>query len=979
MSSSVTVSSMLGNISNFAYNPAAIQRFAIATYGAINDGTVSIVDATNPFVFSLENASVNTSAFMQAAAALTRRQYPAAATTVSDLYLHMADTDFANIFALPSQANFTIMINEAQLLANLVYDANTNVSSLTIPRNSVFYASGVPFSIQYPINITQLQHGGLIITYDTSNVSPLQVLSTNAITYTTVMDDAYNKFITFSVPTQQFNIVELINNVNSTGGFTTKVPFTQQYYYCRVYCNNGGSAWTEIKTVYNQEVYDLTTATAVIAVKNSYVTVNIPVVYITTGAISGNVRIDVYETQGPLTQILGNYTLDNFTATFQALDKNDATAQVAAFTNISGITTYSTDTTTGGRNALSFSELQTRVINNSVGPRNLPITPSQIQTTLLDLGYTLVKNVDTITNRIYWATKPLPTPTSHNLVTPANASVLTLITTTSVANTYQGCVTHSSGSTITPRALFQVSNGVTSLVSKVAYSTLTALGLAELAYSVNIGNYFFTPFYYVLDTTDATTFAVRPYYLNAPIINSCSFVGTNSATALQVSVAGGYSILPTATGYQIQITTSSNSTYQDLADSQVFCQLAFKCSAQTGYSYMLGTQLARAGGTGERTYVFNISTNYDINSSDQIALTSFTDATGVGIPRAGLLQDISILFVTDNNVALSAPNTVIDSIVGTNQFNQTVICVTQQTLNVKFGYSLPTLWNSYRTIAGSVTYQKYPTDVPSVYSADVFYTDAATGADFTVVGGVLTYNIVHHANDPVLDTNGDPVYTHRAGDTIVDSNGIPVPVINYQTLLNRSMDLVVLDGIYQFANDPITTTYLSQIDTSLITTLTEDLSALGAEVLENTSIFYYPSLAKGTVSTIVDGSTVVNLEAAQSLKVILYVTNTVYNNSALLAQLQGSTIQVIGAYLGANETIAISALEDALSNTYGTDVLGISLSGLGGSANNYSVVTLTDSSSTLSINKVLAVQPNGQLAVVEDISIVFTVHSETTF
>ena len=54
------------------------------------------------------------------------------------------------------------------------------------------------------------------------------------------------------------------------------------------------------------------------------------------------------------------------------------------------------------------------------------------------------------------------------------------------------------------------------------------------------------------------------------------------------------------------------------------------------------------------------------------------------------------------------------------------------------------------------------------------------------------------------------------------------------------------------------------------------------------------------------------------------------------------------------------------------------LSGLGGSAN-YSVVTLTDNSTTLSINKILSVQPNGQLAVVEDITIVFTVHSDTNF
>ena len=190
--------------------------------------------------------------------------------------------------------------------------------------------------------------------------------------------------------------------------------------------------------------------------------------------------------------------------------------------------------------------------------------------------------------------------------------------------------------------------------------------------------------------------------------------------------------------------------------------------------------------------------------------------------------------------------------------------------------------------------------------------------------------------------------------------------------------MVVLDGIYQFANDPVTTAYLSQIDTSLITTLTEDLVTLSTEVLENTEIYYYPALTKGSVSAIANGSTVVNIEAAQSLQVILYVSNTVYENPSLLSQLQSSTIQVIGEYLQANTTVAVSAIEDALSSKYGTDVLGMKLSGLGGSAN-YSVVTLTDNSTTLSINKILSVQPNGQLAVVEDITIVFTVHSDTNF
>ena len=970
----ITVSSILSNIETYATNPAAIQRNIMASLTALTNGTISVVDATNPFVFCLEQSSVNAAAAMQQAAALTRRLYPAAATTVNDLYLHMADTDYVDIFALPTTASFTLMINQQQLLNALVLDPATGIMQVVIPRNTVFYATVIPFSIQYPIIIRLLAHGGLQIVYDASEPSPLQTLDTNVITYSVLNDPTGIPYITFSIPTQQFDIVELINDVNSTGGFTTVIPFTDEFYYCRVYGANPDGTWKELQVTYTEMVYDPTIPTAVITVANKQATVTIPVVYITTGLISGKVRIDVYETLGPITQLLGNYVANDFTADFMYLDQNDASIYVAAFTAITGIATYSQDTTTGGRLALTFEQLQTRVINSAIGPRNIPITPSQIQTTLLDFGYTLVKNIDTITNRIYWATKALPAPTSPNLYTPANASVATIITNTANGTTLQGCTTHATGMTITSAALIQNINGISALVTKVAYNALTALPLPELCTTVNLGGYTYSPFYYVLDTS-TDTFEVRPYYLDTPMIVNRSFIQENPITGLQVSIAATYSIVKLDNGYQLTLSTQSNAAYQALPDNEVFCQLCFSGSAQANNAYMLGVQQPRVNNQGERVYIFTMLTDYDIDLNDQLSQSAFTtNATGY-IPRSSLLQSINVLFATNAPESSIVTPTAIDALLGMYQLPAGTIGITNEVLNIQFGYALTTLWNSYRSIVAPIPYQTYAAAVPATYTKTIFQVDPITNASFSIINGVLQYNVLHDIGDPILTAEGAPTYLHNAGDPILDpSTGLPIPIANYSTIINRALDLIVIDGVYQFANDAITLNYISQIDNALVTSLTSDLVTINGEALEQTEVYYYPSISKGKVNVIADNGLVVNIDAEQSFIITLYVTTEVYQDTKLISSLQDSTIQTVGNYLADNATIAVSQIEDSLSLLYGADVIGVKVSGLGGAAN-YSIVTITDNSTTLSINKILAVQPNNQIAVEENIEIDFVIHA----
>ena len=106
------ISDRIAAIKNLSYDPGMMQRFALNTLSEVTNGTIDIVDASNPFVFSLETSAVNTAYFLQHNKTLNRKQYPESASTTSDLYLHMSDKDYVDRFALPSYTYFTIVLHK---------------------------------------------------------------------------------------------------------------------------------------------------------------------------------------------------------------------------------------------------------------------------------------------------------------------------------------------------------------------------------------------------------------------------------------------------------------------------------------------------------------------------------------------------------------------------------------------------------------------------------------------------------------------------------------------------------------------------------------------------------------------------------------------------------------------------------------------------------------------------------------------------
>ena len=80
-----SLSAFLDNMAVYQYQPALIQKDALDYLNVLLNGQVDVVDASNPFVFSMEMATVMTSAAMAKDQTRTRLQYPSVAQTPTDL------------------------------------------------------------------------------------------------------------------------------------------------------------------------------------------------------------------------------------------------------------------------------------------------------------------------------------------------------------------------------------------------------------------------------------------------------------------------------------------------------------------------------------------------------------------------------------------------------------------------------------------------------------------------------------------------------------------------------------------------------------------------------------------------------------------------------------------------------------------------------------------------------------------------------
>ena len=988
-----TLSTIQNNILQYKYNPSSIQQIMTNLLANTTNGLVDIPDPTNPFIWLLEASTVNTSAAMVESNLCLNRIYPSLAVNEEDLYPHMSDIDFVGLFALPASNNFIFMIQLGSLIQSMVRSNNENCNQVIIPRNTSFSVDIYTFSMQYPVIIKNYNLDSsnvnppiIVVTYDTTESSPMMTLSTPVINSTTLTDINGIKWLIFQVNTIQTEVKTVSFPIQQSNTFSQNIPVNNQFYYARVwYIPTGTTNWVEIKTTFTDQVYDPNIATAVLKVTDGNLNVYIPSIYVTTGLITGSIRIDVYDTLGNITVNLSTYQDNSFTTNLYAIDNNDINEYTNAMQNVM-FYVYSLNLVSGGNDKISFETLRDQIINNSTGPRNLPVTNQQLYNFSNSYGYNLVTNVDVVTNRLFMATKPLPppnnsvpTPNTPTIALPANICIDTFVCQISTLILNNNVYNNGNRVTIGSNTLFQSINGVISIVPQSNIDSLLALIPMALVKAVANNSYLYNPFHYVLDSTNLV-FDVRPYYIDNPNVGYLNFIFNNPTANLTVNT-NNYSIQKTPTGFTLTLVTKSNSVYKTLINGSlpiqnlVSVQLSFQPYGETDIAGMLPSSETVLN-TGEMVYIFNINTNYDFDSNDNIILTNFTIGTSGVQPLAASLDSLFTVIYTTTSVPLNFKKSNSDTKLIPTLVPINSIAVTEEAIEVTLGIALDNLWAEQRCPAGGTINQTYTTSVPATYQQVVYATDPISGSIFATnsdgtlkldSNGHLVYNILHNIGDPILDSSNNPIMLHKVGDFVLDGNGNPVIISS--PIATRQIDMLFVDGLYYFATDPSFINYKQQIADTVSLYATTDLEPLINSLLENSSVYYYPQKALNSVLVSVGNNTTVTIESNQSFNLKLYVDTSTINDDGLLATIENQTYLTLNNCL-INTVVSISDIIKALQNVYGNTVKAIDLSGLGGS-NNYPSVSVVNAHQTLSLATELSMLKNGNLIVVPSVNITF--------
>ena len=202
---------------------------------------------------------------------------------------------------------------------------------------------------------------------------------------------------------------------------------------------------------------------------------------------------------------------------------------------------------------------------------------------------------------------------------------------------------------------------------------------------------------------------------------------------------------------------------------------------------------------------------------------------------------------------------------------------------------------------------------------------------------------------------------------MLDENGDPLFDVNLST--GREFDLLVVDGRYLFANDIATVQYRREIEETLVSWITDDITELQSRLLEQTRIFFYPKTTLGVIQVYTENGGEDYLSAEQAFTISLYVKYAIYNDPEIRETLRNATVRLLDTYIG-QQTINMTEIFGELRELYGESVSAFQIQGLGGDRN-YQFVRVASEKNKLCLQKQLVIQADKSMIVEDAVTVEF--------
>ena len=983
-------------------NPDALQRMQIQYAEAMVAGPVSLNGAGIPFVSIFEMNAVISAMQVREGISQLSNIYPSLASNEEELSRHMTFEDHIGRWAYPSKTVFTIGLPLHEIKNNAVeIPDGSGTRRLTIPGMTSITVSGATFTMQYPIDIRIMKHGSVTVTFDVSRESPLYIPASSRIedTWINTINNVEMLFIPLEV--YQIEVVSQSTTISAVAGFHEEYSFNDKFFMCRAYRSNNSGGWEEITVTYSDVTYDPTLPTVVASVDplNGTIKVDIPQIYLSSGMLRDQLRIDIYTTKGVL-----DLTLENFQSTSFAVRWVDPniTANVDPLGYSSRMGKFTSffigadQQTSGGADALPFAELRNRVILRSTRTEGPPISDLQVSNDFKDSGFSKTTVIDNVDNRQFLATAALPKPTFNTetitttdtlpfAVSSIGSVVAAKTITLNELTQADTVINNGVRITVLPTTLYSLENGKLEIVPDAYVKVLQNTSLTtvdQLTNIVNKSNYFYTPFFYVHDIS-SNEYQIRPYSLSKPKVVRKYAVGSNDTLGITVAVSEySLELMPDFSGWRYLFALSASSGLNDLAPDQVNFQMSYFDENANYRTIFNGTLLSpidtNTGKPVDNKYVFEVlvPTNWDINKNDQIRI-------GTGASTAPLLSNWDLVVFLKDYMPIGAIKTDIESsynpILMPNYNPQSnYVGLSQEQLSINLGYHLDKLWKRTNSTIEEWMYERYVEDIPALYDRTIYATNGS-GDDIMVLSsdGTMMERVVLQAiGDPILDSNGKQVMAHYKDELRLDPvTKEPILTEGDRGIL-RHFDMVLLDGKYYFATADSVISYRDQCIDTLVNWNNGVITNLSKKLIGETKLYYHPKATTGLVKAYVGDGNLVTMEADQRLTINVTVPNQVYKNTSLRRNLKVTIIQTIDTYLSSNETLSQSELLNAVRDAIADDQIGIDIKGLFN--DQFEAITVAYNSVGPSIGKRLITDTALDVTIEDAIDIDFSRHRTTS-
>ena len=978
---SVSTDNLIEKIKNVNFNPNEIIRLFLKATEELTNGEMSYFDASNPVMLAVESGVITPAAILQEIELLTRDFYAPAVDDWEGLFLHMQDEDYSVMANQPGNAvvNFLLSVDEIKRRA-IPLDDNPDVRVIEFPAHTQVTVGEYSLMFKLPFSIRINKYGNISIKYNLNHEAFLGRVRDAVINFEYTRLEGM-EVIKIPIECVQVSLNSQVISVSPTTGFMQRIALKNKFFKLKAFTRfDNDSEWIEVDTTRRMRVLNKNRTTLQVQATDDQLVVNIPSFYFNNRMVGNSIRLDIYTTHGALEHPLINYNDGAYQIKyFDYNNKNNKYAGLLGSLNV--LRAYSTDTITGGRNALGFDEMKKIVVNRSTITEGIPITELEIANKLSDLGFSTVKIKDNVTERLFAASRLLPAPEKGTTVTGIGCNVQSFQTTINELSQLATVRSNGSRLTVLPTTLYNVNNGVLEVVDANTVDQLmdnTRTAPENLAAWANANNLVFSPYHYVHDIAN-NEYSVRAYRMDNPKVNNKVTINENPTLQLDAGVYN-FELMakPAGDGYSLFLGLTIGDNFKEIPPENISLQIAYLDESGENRYFLNGDLVMpidpATGRPQDDNYVyrFDFTTNWDIDENHRLILKS-------GYLPLPLNVDLDVFVIVKDFVPTGFRKTEMDNIINLLSLDNydgrsSQHALIQERLNVSFGKHMENLWTRARTTIDEADVKRYEQDVPAVYTENIYARDRnkVVEMEYNPETQKLEAKVLHHKGDPMYDEEtGLPIFVHRANDIVME-HGKPVYKEGLRGL-KRQFDLVVMDGLYYLTTHENTIQYvrdvLDVIDEWVFNIIGDQIRP---ELLERTSILYHPKSTVGLIEVYVESGVKVLVKSDQALFVRFFVDKSVYGNIDLRNNMELTAKRVIQNVLESKSTISHDDITKELRVALGDNLMGVELKGF--MDDKYNTITLANDLTTPSIGKRLSVNSKLELVVEDNVEFDFVWH-----